>query len=100
MRRDALKRWLPEIAVFALVVATLAYAVARPSYREYVGGSTFPFYQPRYVLPLLPLYAAIVALAVRGAGRRAAPVVGTVIVMLALAHTLFAQLLTITRYYA
>jgi hypothetical protein len=39
-------------------------------------------------------------LAVRGAGQRAAASVGTVMVMLALAHTLFAQLLTITRYYA
>jgi hypothetical protein len=97
--RAALWRRLPELAVYALAVLGIVIVVGRPSYTAWLADPTFPFYQPRYVLPLLPLFAAIVALAVRGAGRRAAPVVGTLIVMLALAHTLFAQLLTITRYY-
>jgi hypothetical protein len=56
--------------------------------------------QARYLLPLLALYAAVLALAARGAGRRWMPVVGTVIVLLALAHDVFSQLLTIARYYA
>jgi hypothetical protein len=98
--RAALRRRLPELAVYALAVLGIVIAIGRPSYTTSLADPQFPFYQPRYVLPLLPLFAAIVALAVRGAGRRAAPAVGTVIVMLALAHTLFAQLLTITRYYA
>jgi len=98
--RAALGRRLLELAVYALAVLGLVVAIARPSYTTFLSGAAFPFFQPRYILPLLPLFAAIVALAVRGAGRRAAPYVGTGIVMLALAHTLFAQLLTITRYYA
>ena len=60
----------------------------------------YVFEQARYLLPLLPLYAAIVALAVRGAGRRWAPVAAGVLVVAALGHDLFAQLVTIARYYA
>ncbi len=59
----------------------------------------FAFEQGRYLLPLLPLYAAAVALAARGGGRRWGPVVGAVLVTLALAHGLFGQLLVISRFY-
>ena len=55
--------------------------------------------EPRYLLPLLPLLGAVLALAVRGAGRRWAPVAGAVLVILFLAHDLFSQLQVIGRYY-
>jgi hypothetical protein len=54
----------------------------------------------RYLLPLLPLYGALLALAARGAGRRLLPVAGAAIVVLALAHDVFAQLLLVGRFYA
>ena len=50
-------------------------------------------------MPLLPLYAAGVALAARGAGRRFERPVAALVVTLALAHGLFAQLLVISRFY-
>ena len=99
-RREALVRRLPELAVYGTAVVGLMLVIGRPSYTEWLVNANFPFYQPRYVLPLLPLYGALVALAVLGSGRRFAPYVGTALVMLAFAHNLFAQLLTVSRYYA
>jgi hypothetical protein len=55
--------------------------------------------QPRYVMPLLPLGAALIVLAARGAGRRWGPVVGALIVTLFLAQDIFSQLLTVSRFY-
>jgi hypothetical protein len=55
--------------------------------------------QPRYLFPLLALYGALIALAARGAGKRYGPVVGVLIVCIAIAHTAAAMLLTLTRYY-
>lgn len=66
------------------------------SYRADTG---FMFEQGRYLLPLLGLYGLLLALAARGAGRRWGPAVGVVLVVLAMAHGLFAELLTIARYY-
>ncbi len=57
------------------------------------------FEQARYLFPLLALYAAIVALAARGAGRRYGPPVGVLLVTLAIAHTALAMVVTLTRYY-
>ena len=79
-------------ATFALFVAGASYII-HVRFHQNVA-------QARYLLPLLPLYGALLALAVRGAGRRWMPVVGTAIVVLAFAHDLFAQLLVISRYYA
>jgi hypothetical protein len=58
------------------------------------------FEQARYLLPLLALYAAIVALAVRAGGRRFGPALAAALVVLAIGHDLFAQAITISRYYA
>jgi Predicted membrane protein (DUF2142) len=57
------------------------------------------FIQPRYLLPLLPLAAALVALAVRGAGRRWGPAAGALAVTLFLAHDVFSQLQLVARFY-
>jgi 4-amino-4-deoxy-L-arabinose transferase-like glycosyltransferase len=57
------------------------------------------YLQLRYVLPMIALMGAVLALAARGAGRRWGPLAGTCIVLLVLAHDLFSQLLVISRYY-
>jgi hypothetical protein len=57
------------------------------------------YVEPRYLLPMLALWGAVLALAARGAGRRWGPVAGVLIVTLALAHDVFSQLLVISRYY-
>ena len=59
---------------------------------------TAEYAQSRYLLPLLPLLGAALALAARGAGRRLGPPVGALIVLLFLAHDLFSQLLVVARY--
>ena len=45
--------------------------------------------------PLLPLYAAIVALAARGAGRRYGPAVGVLLISVAIARSAVAILLAL-----
>ncbi len=66
---------------------------------EYAHGIPGEYAEPRYVLPLLALWGAVLALAARGAGRRWGPVAGVAIVTVVLAHDLFSQLLVISRYY-
>jgi 4-amino-4-deoxy-L-arabinose transferase-like glycosyltransferase len=87
---------------FALVLAVLVVGLIGVigwqglTFRSQTG---FAFEQARYLLPLLALYGLLVALAARGAGRRWGPAIGAVLVVLAMAHGLFAELLTISRYY-
>lgn len=82
---------------FSMTIGLLAMiAAAGYSYRL---STDFAFEQARYLLPLLPLYAALIALAARGAGRRWGPAAGAVMVVLALGHGLFAQLLVVSRFY-
>ncbi|MDA0164727.1 DUF2142 domain-containing protein [Solirubrobacter ginsenosidimutans] len=83
-----------ELAVFALAAAGLMLAVATVSYH-----AAPPFDQGRYLLPLLPLFALVPALAVRGAGPRRGPVVAASLVIAVVGFSVFAQLLTIARYY-
>ena len=71
------------------------------SYREMIqSGGVGQFEQARYMLPLLCLYAAIAALAARFGGRRWGPAIGATLVMLAIGHDLFAQMITVSRFYA
>ena len=97
--RAALRSRWPELVSYLAMMAGLLVLIAIAGYRGRIDNG-FVFEQARYLLPLLPLYAAIVALAVRGAGRRWAPVAAGVLVVAALGHDLFAQLVTIARYYA
>jgi 4-amino-4-deoxy-L-arabinose transferase-like glycosyltransferase len=102
MLRARGRRGLGWRAPFALVLAALTAGLVGVvgwqaiSYRASTG---FGFEQARYLLPLLGLYGLLVALAARGAGRRWGPAVGALLVVLAMAHGLFAELLTIARYY-
>jgi Predicted membrane protein (DUF2142) len=90
-------RWL-ELACYAVAVAGTAALVGLVDYQAFI--SHQPLYeQARYLLPLSALYGAAIALAARAAGRRYGPVLGAALVMLALAHTVFGQLITLTRYY-
>jgi 4-amino-4-deoxy-L-arabinose transferase-like glycosyltransferase len=87
-----------ELGVYAIIAIGLMLLVGADAYQ------TFPhrlaeYAQVRYLLPLLPLLGAALALAARGAGRRAGPAVGALIVLLFLAHDIFSQLLVIARYY-
>jgi hypothetical protein len=89
---------LGELGVYGLVTVALCAAISWVGYRSRLSTGT-QFEQARYLLPLLPFYAGAVALAVRLAGRRWGPVVCAVVAMLVLGHTVFAQLLTLSRYY-
>jgi hypothetical protein len=96
--RAALRRRLVELAVYALMGIGVMALIGADSYLNFppdAGG----YGEPRYLLPLLPLAAAALALSARGAGRRWGPAVGALIVVLFLAHDLFSQLQVISRYY-
>jgi hypothetical protein len=87
-----------ELVTYAALVGGLLVLFGADSYTEsavYTGA----FSEPRYLLPLGVLFASVLALAARGAGRRWGPAVGTLIVLLILAHDLFSQLLVVGRYY-
>jgi Predicted membrane protein (DUF2142) len=98
-RREALRARLPELGVYVAITVGVLVMIGVSSYISdgiYHG----PAYgEPRYLLPLLPLLGAVIALAVRGAGRRWAPVIGAVLVVLFLGHDIFSQLQVIARYY-
>ncbi|HEX7292410.1 MAG TPA: DUF2142 domain-containing protein [Conexibacter sp.] len=99
--RGALRTRAPELAVYATMALGLLTLVALQSLAlDRLFGGSGSAAQLRYLLPLLPLYGALLALAARAAGRRRAAVVGTAIVLLAVAHAVFGQLLAISRYYA
>jgi 4-amino-4-deoxy-L-arabinose transferase-like glycosyltransferase len=98
-RRDALRRRLAELAVYVLALFGVCVVIGVQSYRFFVSSGGV-FEQARYLLPLLCLYGAVIALAVRFAGRRWGPVIAAALVVLAIGHDLFAQAITIARYYA
>jgi phosphoglycerol transferase MdoB-like AlkP superfamily enzyme len=83
-----------ELAVFALAAAGLLGAIAAVSYR-----AAPPFDQARYLLPLLPLFALVPALAVHAAGPRRGPTLAAVLIVAAIGFSGYAQLLTLARYY-
>jgi hypothetical protein len=96
--RATLRKRLVELAVYAVMAAGILALIGAASYVEFpvrAGG----FGQPRYLLPLLALGGAALVLSARGAGRRWGPAVGTLIVVLFLAHDLFSQLQVIARFY-
>jgi hypothetical protein len=97
--RRALHRRRGELAVYVLAVVGLCAEIGVQSYRYLVSNGGM-FEQARYLLPLLCLYGAIVALAVRFGGRRWGPALGAALVVLAIGHDLFAQAITVSRYYA
>jgi 4-amino-4-deoxy-L-arabinose transferase-like glycosyltransferase len=96
--RRGVRRMLPIFVCFAVAAVGLLGAIGYAGIR-YRMSSGYPFEQARYLFPLLAFYALFIVLAARGAGRRWGPVLGAVLVLLAMAHGLFAETLTISRYY-
>ncbi|WP_300747641.1 DUF2142 domain-containing protein [Pseudomonas sp.] len=94
----AARRRLSELAVYLTAALGILVLIGTDSqlHRTVEGAG---YAQARYLLPLIPLLAAALALAARAGGRRWGPVVGTVIVVLFLAHDIFSQLLVVSRFY-
>jgi uncharacterized membrane protein len=89
---------LPLLGCFAVMSVGLLGAIGYTGIRYRVN-TGLPFEQARYLFPLLALYGLFMVLAARGVGRRWAPALGAALVVLAMAHGLFAETLTISRYY-
>jgi hypothetical protein len=98
--RAALRRRALELLVYAAMGTGVLAVVGVASYEDNVLGTQGPYWEPRYLLPMLALFGVVLALAARGAGRRWGPVVGAAIVVLILAHDIFSQLLVVSRYYS
>ena len=94
--RNALKSRAIEIAVYAVITLGVFILIGADDYLHNLPGE---YDEPRYLLPMLVLWGAALALAARGAGRRWGPIAGVAIVSLVLAHDIFSQLLVISRYY-
>jgi 4-amino-4-deoxy-L-arabinose transferase-like glycosyltransferase len=91
-------RWA-ELLTYATMALGMFVLVEVAAYRfQAVNGQAFE--QTRYLFPLLAFYGAMVALAVRGVGRRWGPTLGAVLVVLMMGHSLFAMFLNIARWYA
>jgi hypothetical protein len=100
-KRRAFVRRIAEFSVYLLAVLGLFVEIGLQSYRLMVqSGGSAQFEQARYLLPLLGLYGAIAALAVRFGGRRWGPLIGAALVLLAIGHDVSAQVITISRYYS
>jgi 4-amino-4-deoxy-L-arabinose transferase-like glycosyltransferase len=97
-QRLALRRRAGELGVYLVMAVGLLVLIGASSYLSYPAEAAgFP--EPRYLLPLIPLFGILLALAVRGAGRRWTAAAGALIVTLLIAHDLFSQLQEIARYY-
>jgi hypothetical protein len=96
MYRGALAGRALELAVYLALGLGLLILIGADDYVHNIPGE---YDEPRYLLPMLVLWGAALALAARGAGRRWGPIAGVAIVSLVLAHDIFSQLLVISRYY-
>ena len=96
--RHAIRPLLGLFAGYTVMAGGLLAVIGYLSAQAALGGS-YPFPQARYLFPLLALYALAIVLATRALPRRWAPVLGGLLVVLAMAHNLFAETLTISRYY-
>jgi Predicted membrane protein (DUF2142) len=98
-RRGRLISRLTELAVYLAIALGVLVMIGVASYRSDVIQHEFAYGEPRYLLPLLPLLGVAIALAVRGAGQRWAPVAGAALIILFLGHDVFSQLQVIARFY-
>jgi 4-amino-4-deoxy-L-arabinose transferase-like glycosyltransferase len=97
--RSVLRVRLPELGAYAAIVFGVLVLIGFSSYHTDVVVHELALGEPRYLLPMLPLLGAVLVLAMRGAGRRWAPVVGAAMVVLFIGHDIFSQLQVIARYY-
>ncbi len=96
--RSALRKHLVEIGIYGAMAVGLMVLIGGSAY--FNQNESIGFAEPRYLLPLLPLGAVVLALAARGAGRRWGASVGAVLVVLFLAHDIFSQMLVVGRFYS
>ncbi len=97
-RRADVRARIWELATYAVITIGVLLVIGVPSYHSDILGHIYGFGEPRYLLPLLPLFGAALALTVR-AGRRWAPQLAAVLIVLFLAHDIFSQLEAVARYY-
>lgn len=97
--RSALRRSLAEVSCLALLAVGLAATIALVGY-DYKRTTGYVFEQVRYLFPLLGLYAAGITAASLGLGRRLAPNLSVIIVVILSLHGLSGLVLTVARYYA
>jgi 4-amino-4-deoxy-L-arabinose transferase-like glycosyltransferase len=96
--RGAIRGLLPLFGCFAVMALGLVGIIGYLGIR-YTTATGYPFAQARYLFPLLVFYALAIVLATKALPRRWAPVLGGLLVVLAMAHSLFGETLTISRYY-
>jgi len=96
--RAKVRPLLPIFACFAVMAVGLLGAIGYAGIRYQLNNGT-QFVQARYLFPLLVFYGLLMVMAARGVGRRWAPALGGALVVLAMVHGLFAETLTISRYY-
>jgi hypothetical protein len=97
--RSALAQRLVELGVYLLMAVGLAALIGSHAFLNLNGEGSGGHAQPRYLMPVVALAGAALALAARGAGRRWGPPVGAVIVVLFLGYDVFSQLLVVSRFY-
>jgi hypothetical protein len=97
VRATLRRRWL-ELAVYAVMSLGVLVLIGADSYLKFPAQAG-AYEEPRYLLPMLALIGAGLALSARGAGRRWGPAAGTLIVVLLLAHNIFSQLQVIARFF-
>jgi hypothetical protein len=99
LERTRVRSHLLEGLVYVTMAVGVMTLVGITSYFSDVLEHEGPYWEPRYLMPMLALAAAALALGVRGAGRRWGPAVGALIVVMILGHDVFSQLLMVSRYY-
>lgn len=98
LSRATLRHRVLELGVYASMTIGLMVLIGADSYLHRTSEGS-GWLQPRYLLPLLPLFGAAISIAARGAGRRLGPAIGVLLMLLVLAHDIFSQLQVIARFY-
>jgi 4-amino-4-deoxy-L-arabinose transferase-like glycosyltransferase len=96
--RAQLRARTGELLTYALMTLGVLLLVAASGYLAFPT-SAAEFTDARYLVPMIGLWGAVLALAARAGGRRWGPALGAGIVVLAIVHDVFSQLQVIGRYY-
>jgi 4-amino-4-deoxy-L-arabinose transferase-like glycosyltransferase len=98
LSRVALRRRGAELITYGAMSLGVLVLVAASGF-DFASIAPALYAEPRYLLPMLALWGAVLVLAARGAGRRWGPVVGALLIVLVIAHDIFSQLQVVARYY-